>query len=236
MNAMEKLLTLIRKHQLTGADLVDPERLSNLDFATLGAFIELAGQSQQIAIFEQLQQVEQSGGDIFPVLRLCALGLIKAWDERQKQISNSQAKDAAEIALAKVQGKAIQPQKIGEDCGGIFDACPVLDLAFEPGRFSNSTRFKVQIRKHTAIRIFGTYEGKPFDQAFFHGEKAEYDSYNLSYTAPICGITEKTVSFQLDKGEGSKTKRLSLIDFAWRNHDFDLGAVMARNAETHQHI
>lgn len=50
------------------------------------------------------------------------------------------------------------------------------------------------------------------------GDKAEYDSYNLSYIGTITKITNKTVTIEAH----GRTHRLNLYQFAWRNYDFDL--------------
>jgi len=60
---------------------------------------------------------------------------------------------------------------------------------------------------------------------------AEYDSYNLSYTAPIKSITAKNVVFDMgDRCYKGKTKRLTFDTFAWRNHDFDAVETANQNA------
>lgn len=66
------------------------------------------------------------------------------------------------------------------------------------------------------------------------GDQAEYDSYNLSYLGEIVAITEKTVTIR-PKYE-TKTRRLSLDTFAWRNWDFNLEETMKQNAETSMYI
>jgi len=74
-------------------------------------------------------------------------------------------------------------------------------------------------------------------KVFHIGDHAEYDSYNLRYTAPIKAITAKNVIFDTGSRFGRKeTKRLKMESFAWRNHDFDLAEVQAQNAETSQYI
>ena len=78
-------------------------------------------------------------------------------------------------------------------------------------------------------------------KVFRPGDIAEYDSYNLRYTAPIKSITAKNVIFDTGRKFGSKfrrdeTKRLKMESFAWRNHDFDAAEVAAQNAETSLYI
>jgi len=74
-------------------------------------------------------------------------------------------------------------------------------------------------------------------KVFRVGDEAEYDSYNLRYTAPIKSITAKNVIFDTgSKFRRDETKRLKMEQFAWRNHDFDLDDVRAQNAETSRYI
>jgi|GEM_PF-2473856 len=63
-------------------------------------------------------------------------------------------------------------------------------------------------------------------RVFRPGDVAEYDSYNLAYTAKITGITAKNVIFSVY----GKTKRLKMDSFAWRNHDFDAVETAKENA------
>lgn len=76
-------------------------------------------------------------------------------------------------------------------------------------------------------------------RVFRPGDEAEYDSYNLSYTAPIKTITAKNVIFNTGSKFSSgrdETKRLKMEQFAWRNHDFDLAETVARNAVVSMNI
>lgn len=86
-----------------------------------------------------------------------------------------------------------------------------------------------------SIRVFGDYRGRyfPFDKTFKIGDTAEYDSYNMSYTGAIVNIGAKTVTIQ--KGDGTRTCRLSLYDFCWRNHDLDLDRIAERNHDVLMH-
>jgi hypothetical protein len=84
---------------------------------------------------------------------------------------------------------------------------------------------KVEIHTHrengelVAVRIF-----RP-------GDVAEYDSFNLAYTAPIKSITAKNIIFDMgDRCYKGKTKRLNFDSFAWRNHDFDAVETANQNA------
>lgn len=71
-------------------------------------------------------------------------------------------------------------------------------------------------------------------KVFKIGDEAEYDSYNLIYTGKIVSITDKSVTIQPKYAKGNK--RLKLVDFAWRNYDFDSDKVAAKNAETSMYI
>jgi hypothetical protein len=99
-------------------------------------------------------------------------------------------------------------------------------------RWSTKDLFFAQVKRNEAIRIWGSYSRSEFDRAFYIGDLAEYDSFNLSYYGQIISITEKTVSIKTD----NKTKRLKLSEFIWRNHNFELAEVRRNNAETHNHI
>jgi len=112
----------------------------------------------------------------------------------------------------------------------------------------------VEVKPGDYVRLFGTNKkvrylkvhhrdgsmsGKsvPYDQdydlTFRVGDRAEYDSYNLSYTGIIVSIGAKTIGIQSDHG---KVKRLRLHEFSWRNDDFDIEKIRARNADTMMHI
>ena len=74
-------------------------------------------------------------------------------------------------------------------------------------------------------------------KVFRPGDVAEYDSYNLSYTARIIAITAKNVIFDVSYNpDEHKVKRLKMADFAWRNHNFDIEATRERNAITSMSI
>lgn len=64
------------------------------------------------------------------------------------------------------------------------------------------------------------------------GDVAEYDSYNLHYTAPIVSIGKSTVTFNVYDSK----KRIKAENFAWRNWDFNAEEIARRNAETSQCI
>ena len=66
------------------------------------------------------------------------------------------------------------------------------------------------------------------ERTFSVGDKAEYDSYNLSYFGPIKSITKKNV---IIKDTNGKNRRLPLATFHWRNINFDLNEKQANNSE-----
>ena len=73
-------------------------------------------------------------------------------------------------------------------------------------------------------------------RVFRPGDVAEYDSFNLSYTARIIAITAKNVIFDISYNDEPRTKRLKMASFAWRNHDFDIEATRQRNSLTSMSI
>ena len=74
-------------------------------------------------------------------------------------------------------------------------------------------------------------------KVFRLGDMAEYDSYNLSYIAPIKFITAKNIIFDMgDRCYKGKTKRLTFDTFAWRNHAFDAHETAMRNAKVSMYI
>tara|TARA_Y100000310_G_C20633686_1_gene790032 strand:+ start:350 stop:784 length:435 start_codon:yes stop_codon:yes gene_type:complete len=89
------------------------------------------------------------------------------------------------------------------------------------------------------IRLWGYKDDQQFIRDFEVGDQAEYDSYNLHYIGTIVKITTKCVTIGfLDHTRGrygsvfTKTKRLDLYSFAWRNYDFDAAKIAAKNHET----
>ena len=66
-------------------------------------------------------------------------------------------------------------------------------------------------------------------RTFKVGDQAEHGSYNLVYYGSIQTITEKTVVI-FDRTY-DKTRRLSIGEFVFRNHDFDLARAQKRNSE-----
>jgi hypothetical protein len=68
--------------------------------------------------------------------------------------------------------------------------------------------------KHEVCVVPG-FSVKVDNQQYFIGGAAEYDSYNLHYFGTITKITKNSV-FICERG--SKTHRLRMDTFAWRNH------------------
>lgn len=92
------------------------------------------------------------------------------------------------------------------------------------------TKVVAHIDRNKSIRLVGEYSNHDVDIMFKVGDIAEYGSYNLHYLGTIVKITDKGVT--IDPKYGERTKRLSLNEFMWRNHDFNLERIEARNAET----
>lgn len=90
------------------------------------------------------------------------------------------------------------------------------------------------IERNKSIRMVGTYNNQAVDITFKVGDTAEFDSYNLHYLGTITKITDKGVTIDPQYREG--TKRLSLHTFMWRNYNFDLADINARNADTSMYI
>lgn len=80
--------------------------------------------------------------------------------------------------------------------------------------------------------VFTLFENNVQGASFSIGDKAEYDSYNLSYIGEITKITDKTVTIVAYRGTvNEKTHRLDLYKFAWRNIRFNLAAKQKENSE-----
>jgi len=71
------------------------------------------------------------------------------------------------------------------------------------------------------------------ERTFEVGDKAEYDSYNLSYFGPIKSITKKNV---IIKDTSGKNRRLPHATFHWRNINFDVAKKSAENSDTMMYI
>lgn len=99
--------------------------------------------------------------------------------------------------------------------------------------------YNISIEKNKSISIVTKAQGWEMKKAdadgniirtFAIGDTAEYDSYNLSYLGTIVSITEKTVTIQPQYD--TRTRRLKLGEFAYRNYKFDLAETLASNLET----
>jgi hypothetical protein len=88
------------------------------------------------------------------------------------------------------------------------------------------------IERNQSIHMVGRYNNQNVDITFKLGDTAEYGSYNLHYLGTIEKITDKGVTILPRYERNGKTKRLSLNEFMWRNHNFNLAEIEARNAET----
>lgn len=106
-------------------------------------------------------------------------------------------------------------------------------------RPAEQTKYLVEIKKGKSITICDGQDGGAVrvGRTFNVGDKAEYDSYNLSYIGEITAITEKTVSIVAYKGtQNEKLHRLDMNTFCWRNFNFDFVRAEAENSETMMHI
>jgi len=90
-----------------------------------------------------------------------------------------------------------------------------------------------------AVQRLTTYSGKPDTEAkpvsFKVGDKAVSGSYNLVYLDKIVKITEKNVIFEPSL-RGMRKKHMKLLEFAWRNANFDRAAIDKHNYETSMSI
>ena len=70
------------------------------------------------------------------------------------------------------------------------------------------------------------------------GDKAEYDSYNLSYIGEVVKITNKCVTIVAYKGHSGmeRVHRLDLNTFCYRNWDFNLNEATARNSDAMMYL
>ena len=93
---------------------------------------------------------------------------------------------------------------------------------------SEPTEFSVKVKNNKTITIF--FKGEE-GRTFKIGDVAEYDSWNLKYTGTITKITENTVTVVKYPGSSmSKTIRMDMNKFCWRNFSFDEEATAKYNA------
>ena len=105
-----------------------------------------------------------------------------------------------------------------------------LERNINHGNDKDVTSYADAIGRHVASHTQHFTEN--YSNTFKIGDVAEYDSYNLSYTAEIVSITEKTVTFD-NRG---KRRRIKLHEFDWRNWDFDAAKTAEQNAITRMSI
>lgn len=106
-------------------------------------------------------------------------------------------------------------------------------------KWTNQT-YDLTIEKNKSIQIDCFYKNSAnprFTSRLFNiGDKAEYNSYNLSYIGMITGITDKTITFETGTAKQPETRRLKLEEFCWRNWKFNLEATQKYNIEEMQCI
>lgn len=99
---------------------------------------------------------------------------------------------------------------------------------------AQETEYQVEITPNKCISIF---KNGQLCNTFAMGDEAEYDSYNLSYTGQITGISPRQITIVAYKGTGcEKVKKLDIYAFCWRNYNFDAAETAAKNFETMQYI
>lgn len=91
------------------------------------------------------------------------------------------------------------------------------------------TEYAVDINPGKSITI---YRNGQAQTSFRLGDTAEFDSFNLSYTGRITGISPKTIVIE----QYGTRHKLNLYEFCWRNWDFDAVKTAARNAEEMMYI
>lgn len=98
---------------------------------------------------------------------------------------------------------------------------------------SGARRYKATLvpGKHIIVEFFRDDQFVSM-RKFEVGDVAEYDSYNLHYTAPIVSIGKSTVTFNVYDSK----KRIKAESFAWRNWDFNAAEIARRNADISQSI
>ena len=96
-----------------------------------------------------------------------------------------------------------------------------------------SDTYTMDVEPKKSIRLYGTYYNMQppcaYDITFKIGDKAEWGSYNLTYTGTIVSIGEKTVTIQ-HKVFTERT-RLDFAEFAWRNFNFNAEKISRENAK-----
>jgi hypothetical protein len=100
---------------------------------------------------------------------------------------------------------------------------------------AKETEFSLLYNEDGSLTVF---RNRQQGATFKVGDKASYDSYNLVYVGEITKITNKAISIIAYKGNigMEKLHRLSLYEFSWRNHNFNMTRVAAANAEEMMYI
>lgn len=97
---------------------------------------------------------------------------------------------------------------------------------------AQASEYAVIIEKDKSIAIFREKNGTVEVCAkFVIGDKAEYDSYNLSYLGEIDKISANTVTIVKKRGVSNKVHRLNMHEFCYRNYNFDLARIAKENHE-----
>jgi hypothetical protein len=97
--------------------------------------------------------------------------------------------------------------------------------------WSPSQNFILYITKGEKVELH-TYKNESLVgvKVFRVGDEVEYDSFNLRYTGPIVGITEKSVIVKKGRWSNAKTCRMKLDSFASRNWNFNMDEVAQYNS------
>jgi hypothetical protein len=99
-------------------------------------------------------------------------------------------------------------------------------------KWSNTVNIIAYVTPGEKVEIHTVENGNLVNVKVFRpGDIAEYDSFNLKYTAQIKAITAKNAIFEMQSWSSSKgsTKRLSWNKFSWRNKDFNVEEVAQYN-------
>ena len=110
------------------------------------------------------------------------------------------------------------------------------DVIFHEFHWHTNCNFHVYVYPRDRIEVHTRNGvGEVVNMKVFRvGDRAEYDSFNLSYTGEIVSITGKNVIIKPDYNQ--KTKRLDFYAFSWRNHNFDLVKIREYNHMQSQYI
>lgn len=99
------------------------------------------------------------------------------------------------------------------------------------------TPYYIELHKDSITIYKDSGPGLVKGTTFHVGDRAEYDSYNLSYMGVITKITSKAVTIvAYPNSNYPKTHRLDMNTFCWRNFNFNEADTMAANSETSMYI